>query len=274
MSKDLGVFGVFGVFGVLLCASICGGQVQPADADKAASNERLKLMGARVAALKGVDAGGEAVAFSDEALFRYSDPERGIVDATLWRLGKAGRPKAILVLELYGENSLQYEFTGAADLPKSVEGSGARWEPAAADSPWSAIPDQPPPAESRAERRRQISEVARKFTASEVWLGETIPLKLLPQALHWYDDAKANVLDGAVFALAHGTNAEILLFIEARGEKDAEPRWVAGFARVGAAQLDVSLADKPFWSQPTSGGDASRAYYLHSGTLRDEGGAP
>ena len=38
---------------------------------------------------------------TNKPLFRYSEPSRNIVDATVWRLGAEGRPKAILVLERY-----------------------------------------------------------------------------------------------------------------------------------------------------------------------------
>ena len=189
------------LFYFLLAAGICFGQGPPADDEKAASEQRLKLMQQRVGSLKAIDAGGEAVAFVKDPLLRYSDEGRGIVDASLWSLGKSGRPRAILVLELYDDDTLQYEFTGADNLPKSVAGAGWSWQPSDVDSKWKEIPDQPPPDDSRRARRRQIPAIAGKLTASETWRGETISLKQLPQPIYWYHDEESGILDGAVYAL-------------------------------------------------------------------------
>jgi hypothetical protein len=252
----------FSFFAMVLGSAICCGQEGPGKADKAASKRRMAFMQQRVAALKAIASNGERIEFQKNPILRYDDAERGVVDATLWRLGETGRPKAILVLE-HREDLLLYEFTGTDDLPKSVQGDGWIWEPRGAGSIWREISDQPPPMESRAARRREISKIARKFSASETLEGETLPLKFLPQAICWYHDEEAGVLDGALFAFAHGTNAEVLVFIEARDGEEADAKWVAGFARLAAAQLDVALDGKAFWSRPASWADQSRVYIAY-----------
>ena len=147
-------------------------------------------------------------------------------------------------------------------MPKKVEGDGWSWEPRETKAGWTAIPDQAPPDESRAARRRQITAMVGKLAASEYWEGETKKLKLYPQAIRWYHDEDNGILDGAVYAITHGTNAEILVFVEARAEESG-PRWVAGFARLGAAKLDVTFDEKPFWSGPSSTGGQTQSYFYY-----------
>ena len=92
----------------------------------------------------------------------------------------------------------------------------------------------------------------------------------MPQPIHWYDDKSKSVSDGAVFVLAHGTNAEILMFIEAQQGKKGDAHWVAGFSRLGSAKLDVTFADKKFWSRPSSAGNPKRAYFYRMQVLTEE----
>ena len=150
-----------------------------------------------------------------------------------------------------------------------MQGSSWRWEPQVADFTWLEIPKQAVPKTARRARRTQLSIIARKFEATEVYRG-TQKLELMPQPIHWYEDESKGVLDGAVFVLAHGTNAEILLFIEAQRKEGGDPRWVAGFSRLGSAKLDVTFADARFWSKPASGGNSKRAYFYRSEELTEE----
>ena len=83
----------------------------------------------RIESLKAIGPVGENYEFSKYPLLRYSDADRDVMDASLWAIGHKGRPNAVAVLEIYGDNTIQFEFTATSELPKSVQGNSWRWEP-------------------------------------------------------------------------------------------------------------------------------------------------
>lgn len=212
----------------------------------------------------------EKLSFGQEPILRYNDVPRGIVDASVWRLGKDGRPRAVLVLEIYNGRSIQYEFTAVADPPKQVRVTGWNWSPGKSDYAWVTIPVKEVPKEKRL-RKRQIKQLSRAFTASEEYRGQTHHLRLMPHPVYEYSDPDRGVLEGAVFAWAHGTNVEILMFLESRQMKDAQPYWCAGFSRLGSASLTVNFQEQDFWSSPSvTRPTQSDSYYYRMDTLRPE----
>jgi hypothetical protein len=259
---------------IWLCAvvwtAVCAAQEQekPDAAAKGESERRLELIRKRVEALTAVGPKKEKLEFSKQPMLRYNDAPRGIVDAALWSLGAKGRPHAVLVLEVYGGNFVQYELTTAADPPQSVKAPGLVWTPRQTPFTWSKIPDFEPPRATTSLRRRQIRQASQQFSASEQWRGQTIQLNLLSRPVLEYEDKELGVLDGAVFVLAHGTNVEILMFVEARADEDRGAHWVAGFSRLAAASLDVKFKGKEFWSSGESltAGPIS-PYFFHTEAL-------
>jgi hypothetical protein len=235
------------------------------------SETRLKLVGSRVSALQAKDANGEALAFSQEPAMRYNDTPRGVVDASVWILGDGGRPPAVLVLEYYDNNTVMYELTGAAHPPKAVQGQGWAWEPDDAPFEWVRIPVDAPPAATARLRNSQLKLLIRDMAASEEFNDQTYALRILPRPIHEYEDASNGVLSGAVFVVANGTNAEILLFVEAREEAGDQPaQWVAGFSRLATASLNVTYREQDFWSSASEPEFASNrrppsaaAYFSH-----------
>ena len=59
-----------------------------------------------------------------------------------------------------------------------------------------------------------MKQIARNLDVSETWDGQTYQLRLMPQPIISYEDE--DVVDGSIFVLAHGTNAELLAIVEAR----------------------------------------------------------
>jgi hypothetical protein len=105
-----------------------------------------------------------------------------------------------------------------------------------------------PPHATRSIRRRQITQAAEKFSASEEWRGQTSQLRLMPRPILQYEDQEKGVIEGAVFVWAHGTNVEILMYLEARQGEDGAKHWVAGFRRVSGADLHVDYNGQDFWN--------------------------
>jgi hypothetical protein len=59
----------------------------------------LNLMQQKVSALEATGQGTK-IAFGTTPILRYNDVPRRITDASVWKLGPKGRPRAILVLEI------------------------------------------------------------------------------------------------------------------------------------------------------------------------------
>jgi hypothetical protein len=234
----------------VVCVSMCAAQETKQPEAKELNERRMSLMGKRVEALSAMGPKEEKLQFSEKPLLRYNDPARDIVDATVWGLGRKGRPHAVLVFEVYGGQFVQYELTAVADPPRSVKTTAFQWAPQATPFIWSKIPDQAPPHARESIRRQQIKQAAQEFSASEEWRGQTYQLRMMPQPILQYEDKEQGVISGAVFVWAHGTNVEVLMFVEARREEGASNRWVAGFSRLAAASLDVDYKGQDFWNSP------------------------
>lgn len=202
-----------------------------------------------------------------EALLQYSDPTRKAAKGALWAFGTPGRPVAVLEMEISpSEPRSKRWLHGVVSLSPGL--IDARWDDGRV---WAAsrpglqvrpVPNAPPPAASKAERLRQMKSLARRFDARENAgpVEGKIQLRLLTTPLHRYEDSASGLQDGALFALAFGTNPEALLVLEARADGSAPGAWHYGFARVTGCGLTVDLDGKEVWSQseafPPYDGDA------------------
>lgn len=104
------------------------------DRDEVLKVRRFELMESRVAALKIESAAaGFPSQFAAKPIFKYSDPARGYVAASVWKLGDQGRPKALLAVELdrntYGKPCISYERSSLTETPFTTTVEGMVWSP-------------------------------------------------------------------------------------------------------------------------------------------------
>ena len=188
--------------------------------------------------------------FATEPLFRYSDPTRGVTDATMWRLGEKGRPAAILILENYRTSKLpwSYELTITSDnVPTSIASPGWKWHPDPKHHQWLRIQDVEPPSAQATRRTQQEKQLVRNFRTTEEWESKTFELRLLPKPIATYADEKNGILNGSIYVFAHGTNSELLLLLEAAKESGST-FWRVSFVRAGSARFEVRFDGKIFWN--------------------------
>jgi hypothetical protein len=195
-----------------------------------------------------------------EPVYRFNDPARVFSDGTVWAWGRSGRPVALLTLASgRGPQGGPYwlgELTSLAPVPlaSAVPGSGF-WAPSGAGVEPRTFPQAPPPADTEAKRLRQMKELARRFRAFEFFTARTSPtneryeLRLLPQPIHRYADPDSGLIDGTMFFITYGTNPEIVLLVEARRNRGAEPSWSYGLARIAGAELHVEFDEKEIWTR-------------------------
>ena len=86
-----------------------------------------------------------------------------------------------------------------------------------------------------------------RSTAWKIRDGTESELRLLPQSVHRYAAPKNRIVHGALFAFVQGTDPDLFLLIEARGENVASARWQFADTRMTGAELRLSRRDKQVW---------------------------
>jgi hypothetical protein len=195
----------------------------------------------------------------EKPLLVFGDAARRNENGTLWAFGAEGRPLAFLELYQAVEENAPWvhavSLTGT-DLVISQTPISGTWRPAITQIEPAAIPEVAPPLAREPQRLRQMKEIARRFTAHEFWDPDNsrFELRLLVQPVHRYRDERRGVLDGAAFVLAHGTNPEVVLLIEAHGARPDQAQWRYSLARMGSAEFHVELDGREVWKRDRTPG--------------------
>ncbi|HUY89753.1 MAG TPA: hypothetical protein VMV10_13550 [Pirellulales bacterium] len=201
---------------------------------------------------------GTPIKLIDRPLLSFGDSARAYNRGTLWGWGKAGRPAAFMELFRAGDEADEWHHAVTLCSSERVILKASKadiWTPSQAPPEMKQIPDAPAPSETPARRLRQMKELARRFTAHEIW-GSRIELRLLVQPVHRYDDRPSKIVDGAVFVVAHDTNPEAVLLLDALGASPAEARWHYSLMRSGHAEIHVEFDEKEVWTCPLARVDA------------------
>jgi hypothetical protein len=246
---------------LIACAGRAKAQ-EPAPAEEPSSESLLEMAKQHMALFEMQRGRGDgAVQLVDRPLLTYGDSARVNKNGTLWAFGASGRPAAIL--ELYQDTGTRWvhavTLTGASSVTMKTPVAAA-WTPAETQIAPAPIPEADAPLDRELRRTRQLKELARRFTAHEFWDPDNsrFELRLLEQPVLRYKDAEAGIQDGAVFVLAHGTNPEVIVLIEAIGKTIEEARWHYSLARLGSAELHVELDGKEVWKQGRTPGIVGR----------------
>lgn len=233
----------------------------PVRGDDAPQEESVSALARQMAArVEGVrvftvdQTSAREVRMIDRPVFRYSDQERFIDDATLWLWTDRGRPVALQKEEAgHFQGKPVWTVCFASFSAGPVE---ARWprderrmttrEPGCEFRP---IPDGPAPADNARLAAQQVKQLARRFTAAHRGTADgRVEARLLPRPIYEYSAPDEGITAGAIFGFAgHGTNPDGYILIELRKDTPQEP-WVYGCARMTTAAVEVSLDGQPVWS--------------------------
>ncbi|MBC7817402.1 MAG: hypothetical protein IAG10_10975, partial [Planctomycetaceae bacterium] len=191
-------------------------------------------------------------------LLTFGDAARSAEAGTLWAWGKSGRPVAFL--ELYRNFGNDQPWVHALTLtsPELIQLTGPnnqRWTPKKSHFVLKDVPNSPEVSAQPAIRLRQMKEISRRFEAHQFWDPDNsrFEMRLLVQPVHRYHDEASKLIDGAVFVMAHGTNPEVLVQIEAHvAEKTST--WKYSVVRLGSAEMHVLLDGKEVWTEPRTPG--------------------
>jgi hypothetical protein len=255
---------------MLLAALVVGraaAQKTPETSDETEQRARLKIAEDHVAKIDMRLAHGEreAVPRIERPLLVYGDSARSNADGTLWAWGQKGRPLAFL--ETYesmqggGGRANAITLTSTTFVAaKTPTPSATVWQPNKSQIEPTPFPDAPPPSDRETIRLRQVKNLADRMSAHEFWDPENTrsELRVLIQPVHRYADPAAKLHDGAAFVIAHGTNPEVIVLIEALGDSLEASRWHYCLARLGSAELHVAIDDKEVWAQSRTPGVVGR----------------
>lgn len=199
-------------------------------------------------------------------LHRWTDPTREFSDGGLWVWRASGRPVAVIGIELYSYWSLEFVSLSTGRL--KGEYKQVRWTPQKGGGDFKDITDAPEPAASEAGRLRQMRDLAKQFSAREVWVnatGQQYALRLLPHPIERYSDSTTGVVDGGLFIYANGTNPEVLLMVEARKIGEGRPKWMFAAMPLSHAEVFLKHGARDVWTSPSKDAGTrvrpSDAYY-------------
>ena len=204
-------------------------------------------------------------------LMKYSDPARGYLGAGVWRLGDSGRPRGLVALEYRRHDTAGFvlgcEFVSFTPqkLELTCENDPLVLRTDGSCVPFATLSGAAAPASSDRQRLAQMRNIARRFSGTEHYKGESYVLRLVPQPIDRYQDAEAKILDGAAFILAYGTNPELVLLIECDQEQ-----WRYAVMRLASAEVVVELDSREVARFPASKVSIVEGPYVTGGHVLKE----
>jgi hypothetical protein len=226
-----------------------------AQEDEARREEQLKGM-LRSAAQYTVTLGDDRkrqLKLNENAVIRFSNPVGVSKDGAIYVWTANGRPEAILKLYTTDNTLFSHEWQSLSEETLIAKRDGAvMWNPSEPGLTYSEMPDAPKPAETAADRLRQMKALAGKFSSSYTNNPKEDPrptdMRLLVQPLFRFQPNKeTNYLDGAIFGYSVGTAPMNLLLLEARRIGESY-KWHYAFARLATGQMSAKLGDKEVFS--------------------------
>jgi hypothetical protein len=214
--------------------------------------------------------GGRQPELVKDPAFRYDDQPRRFIDATLWVWTDQGRPVAFQKIEAVesGDNNpssphWQYCFTSvSSDLLSAEWPSKHRFRATEPGVTFRPLEDAPAVAKGSAERKRQARELVRRFSARILpdprETNSSQDMRLLSTPLFDYADSQTKEYQGAVFGFStNGTNPDLLLLLEVRGEKD-KAAWHFAPARMTVGAVTLRWREAKVWECEWTGAKGAR----------------
>ncbi|MDR3636285.1 MAG: hypothetical protein P4L84_20955 [Isosphaeraceae bacterium] len=264
---------------LVLTPSTAGAQEVPSGATKESDEQRKWVpLFQRHAGEYVVRAGSEAnqlapAQWLSEPVLRWSQPVRGGDDGALYLWLREGRPVAAVTFFTFkwpdGKRAIVHERHSLRLGTVEAEWRGREvWHTTKPGVTYEPVPSAAKPAATASARMRQMHEITRDFTARTVDdKDKDWPLRLLPKPLYRFEGSTHDSLDGALFALAQGTDPEAFLILDARGSAEAR-RWEYAVARFTDRKVVVQYKDREVYAGRNTVGGTDEVYHSETVILK------
>jgi hypothetical protein len=186
-----------------------------------------------------------------EPVLRWSNPAVGEVHGNvfLWTVDERPAVVGSLFKWFTPHTHMSHEFHSLAEVPLAGRYDGRdKWTTTAPGLAFAPLPAAPQPAASAAQRLLAMKRLAKDFAATKTERdGNKQELRLLTQPIYRYAAPQHQMLDGALFVLVQGTDPEVFLLLEARGERGKEA-WHFAATRMNGVGFTLRYQDKEIWS--------------------------
>jgi hypothetical protein len=188
----------------------------------------------------------------ENAVMRWSNPLVNVKDGAVYLWTDHGRPQAVIKLYTFDNELFTHECQSLSESRLIAEREGKTvWNPTEPGIKFLELSDAPKPAETAAERLRQMKALAGKFSATYTPIptdAKPFELRLLIQPLLRFEKSDdPQYLDWALFAFANGTDPQGLLLIEARRSEESR-RFYYAFAKMASGAVHARYDDKEIFS--------------------------
>jgi hypothetical protein len=202
-------------------------------------------------------------ALHPEPILRWSQPVRGGDDGAVYLWLQDGVPAAVGTMFCWphvdGYRVVVNEFHSFASEPLTARRDDQTpWMPRTPGITWTVFNDAPAIAATPALRLTQMRRLVARFEGENIddsGSDRAWPLRLMPTPLHRFDLSQTPasepraVMDGALFALASGTDPEIFILIAARRTPEGD-RWHWDLARFSDLPLRATLDGAEVFAVP------------------------
>lgn len=160
-----------------------------------------------------------------------------VASTTLWIcFSEVGRPEVVLAVSSWRDQRF-IEACSFSEHSLEFKIMNTEWRPSPARMP-TAINDAPPPAESEADRLKQMQELLKRFGGSQAYLGREVEFEIPTKPIYRYSQS-SRTNDGALFIMARDGDPEALLVLES--SKDG---WQYMVGRMTGNPMSYSLDGK------------------------------
>jgi hypothetical protein len=192
----------------------------------------------------------------DKPLLRWNNAVSDTQDAIAAVFSRGGRPDVLLQFHIVREDFVIHEFSKITTAPLTIKrGNGVIWKPAETWIKFGNLSGAPQPAKTAALRIAQMRKQAERFDVTDEFVVDQVPtrnhLRLLAQPIFRYSDAEkgGDIVDGAVFSFALGTDPEANLLVEIHKDGDKKA-WRYALAPMTIYALEGKLDDAIVWTKP------------------------
>jgi hypothetical protein len=248
-------FGVVLATAVLAAANlVANGQEPPGDAP--VNREQIEAALKLTADAAGkyefqVADGDDKPALIPKPILRWSNPVVGEIHGNVFLWTAGGRPAVVgsLFKWFTPHTHMSHEFHSLCEAPLAGKYEGTEvWRTSVGGVRFLPLDEAPAPAATAPQRLLQVRRLASEFSVTKNERdGSRQELRLLSQPVYRYSAPEKQIHDGALFVFVQGTDPEVFLLLEARGQSDA-PEWSFAAARMNSVGFQVRRHDQEVWS--------------------------